>query len=79
MNESPGLKPDWFGEISRSQWNIQTDYYLLNAQKSSHKWEVEILAYSSLKSAHHFPGRQEPLLPISIHWKLFVFDARLED
>ena len=38
-------------KLSRSQWNIQTSYYVLNSQKPFHKWGVEKLAANSLKSA----------------------------
>ena len=46
-------------------------YYILNAQKPLHKWEVEILANSYIKSADHFSCGQEPRLPFSIHWETF--------
>ena len=41
-------------KLNRSQWNIQTGYYILNVQKSFHKGEVEILADNSLKSTYDF-------------------------
>ena len=71
VHESPGLKPDWFGEIKTFSVNIQTDYYILNAQKPFHKWEVETLADNFLKSAYHISCGQEPRLPFSIHWETF--------
>ena len=70
LRESPGLKSDWFGEIT-SHWNIQTDYFIWNAQKTFHKWEVEILLDNSLKSACHFSYGQWPRLPFFIHWETF--------
>ena len=54
--------------------------YVLSAQKAFYKWEVEILASSSLKSAYHVSTfntyllvtcGQEPRLPFSIHWETF--------
>ena len=62
VHESPGLKSDGFGEISNSKGNIQTGYYILNAQKPFQKWEEDILADNSLKSAYHFFCGQEPRL-----------------
>ena len=44
-------------------------HYILNAQKPFDKWEVEMLADNSLKSAYHFSCGQEPCVPFSIHWE----------
>ena len=71
VHESPGLKPDWFGEIKSLSMKHSNRLLYIKRSKTFHEWEVEKLADNFLKSANHFSSEQEPRLPFSIHWETF--------
>ena len=67
MHQSPGLKPDWFGESKSFAMKYSDRYYILNPQKPLCKSEVEILINNSSKSVYYFSCGQEPQFAFSVH------------
>ena len=74
VHESPGLKPDWFGEIKSFSMKYSNRLVYIKRSKAFPQMGSKDTGIfdNSLKCAYRFSCKQEPRLPFSIHWETFL-------